>query len=227
MNSLPVLSKAKAEWLIPAGLLALSFIPIAAGTFRVVQLGVGGAITPDNARFFAEPLPVVLHLLSAVIYCVLGAFQFSPSLRRRKPSWHRAAGRILVPCGLVAALSALWMTQFLTPAIEPPASFDGPVVYVIRRLAGSAMALSLCLGLAAVLRRDIPSHRAWMMRGYALGLGAGTQVLTHLPWYLFSGIRGELARAVFMGAGWLINLAVAEWLILRERRRRFPGKPAP
>ncbi len=46
-----------------------------------------------------------------------------------------------------------------------------------------------------------------MMRSYALGLGAGTQVLTHLPWYLFPSIHGELARTLFMAAGWGINLA--------------------
>ena len=212
-------SAAKGDWLIPAGLIALSFIPVAAGAFRMVQLGGGAEITPDNARFFAAPLPVVLHVISSVIYGVLGAFQFAPGLRRRKPNWHRAAGRILIPCGLIAALSGLWMTQFYPPGIDPPASFDGPFVYAIRLVAGSAMALSLCRGFAAIWRRDIPHHRAWMMRAYALGLGAGTQVLTHLPWYLFPSLHGELARTLFMGAGWAINLAVAEWLISSEPRR--------
>ena len=211
---------AKSEWLTPAGLIALSVVPVVAGTFRLVQLGVGAEITPDNARFFTAPLPVVLHIVSVTIYCVLGAFQFAPGFRRRKPNWHRAAGRILVPCGLVAALTGLWMAQFYPPGVNPPASFDGPFVYAIRLLAGSAMALFLCLGLAAVLRRDIPRHRAWMMRGFALGLGAGTQVLTHLPWFLFPSIHGELARTLFMGAGWAINLAAVEWILLRERRSR-------
>jgi uncharacterized membrane protein len=102
----------KRDWLIVAGLIALSFIPIVAGTVRLTQLGSGAEVTPDNARFLAAPLPVVLHILSAMVYCVLGAFQFSPTLRRRKPGWHRVAGRVLVPCGLVAALSGLWMAQF-------------------------------------------------------------------------------------------------------------------
>ena len=209
----------KSEWLIPAGLIALSFIPIVAGTFRVVGLGSGVEITADNARFFAAPLPVVMHIISTVIYCVLGAFQFSPSFRRRKPNWHRAAGRILIPCGLVVALSGLWMTQFYPPVNYPPVNFDGPVLYAIRLLVGSAMALCLCLGFAAIRKRDISHHRAWMMRSYALGLGAGTQVFTHLPMFLFPSIQGELARTLCMGAGWAINLAVAEWLISRERRR--------
>lgn len=206
----------KRDWFIPAGLLVLSFIPIVAGTFRVVQLGAGAVISPDNAPFVAAPLPVVMHILGSAIFCVLGAFQFLPSFRRRKPNWHRISGRIVVPCGLVAALSALWMTQFYPTGIDPPASFDGPFLYAIRLLAGSTMALFLCLGVAAILRRDIPRHQAWMMRSYALGLGAGTQVFTHLPWFLFPSIQGELARTMSMGAGWAINLAVAEWLISRE-----------
>jgi hypothetical protein len=154
-----------------------------------------------------------------VIFCVLGAFQFSPGLRRRHPNWHRDAGRTLVPCGLVAALAGVWMAQFYPPGVNPPARFDGPFLYAIRVVAGSAMALSLCLGFAAIRRRDIPRHRAWMLRGYALGLGAGTQVVTHLPWYLLPNIQGEVARTLLMAAGWAVNLAVAEWSISRERGR--------
>lgn len=211
---------AKADWFIPAGLIALSIIPIAAGAFRIVEIGSGAKVTPDNARFFVAPLPVVLHIISSAIYCVLGAFQFATGLRRRKPNWHRAAGRTLIPCGLVVALSGLWMTQFYPTGTEPPASFDGLFVYVVRLLVGSAMALFVCLGFAAIHMHDIACHRAWMMRGYALALGAGTQVLTHLPWFLFPSIQGELARTLLMGAGWAINLVVAEWVISRERRRQ-------
>ena len=208
-------SSAKTDWFIPVGLIALSFIPAAAGTFRLTQLGAGAEITADNARFFAAPVPVVLHILSAVLYCVLGAFQFSTSFRRRNPNWHRVSGRILVPCGLIAALSGLWMTQFY-----PHVNLDGPSLYVMRLLVGSAMTWFLYLGSAAILRRDISQHRAWMMRAYALGIGAGTQAFTHLPLVLFPNIQGELARTLSMGAGWALNLAVAEWFIVRERRGR-------
>jgi len=164
-------SSAKADWLAPAGLIAISVIPVVAGIFRLVQLGGGAEITSDNARFFAAPLPVVLHITCVTIYCVLGAFQFPPRIRRCNPNWHRAGGRIFVPCGLVAALTGLWMTQYYPAAnlVGPlPADFDGSFVYAFRVLAGSAMALFLCLGFAAVMRRDIPHHRAWVMRGYAL-----------------------------------------------------------
>lgn len=210
-----------AEWRTPAALLALSAVPIAAGIARLLSIGTDAAITPDNARFMAAPVPVVLHIVCATLFCALGALQFAPGWRRSKPNWHRIAGRALVPLGLVAALSGVWMAQFYPPASQAPASFDGPAVYTLRLLAGSAMALSLCLGLAAVLRRDMVRHQAWMVRAYALGLGAGTQVLTHIPWLLFPSLQGGLARALCMGAGWAINLAVAECLISRQRRMRL------
>jgi uncharacterized membrane protein len=216
MTSTTVTSSTKADWFTPGGLIALSFIPIIAGSLRLIELRVGGEITPQNARFFAAPLPVVLHIISAVIFSVLGAFQFAPGLRRRKPELHRALGRIVVPCGLVTALSGLWMNQFY-----PFVNFDGWFLYAIRLLVGLAMALSLWLGIAAIRRRDIPQHQAWMMRGYALGLGAGTQAFTHLPVVLFPSIQGELARTSCMAAGWAINLLVAERLISRQRRLRM------
>jgi len=218
-------SPAKTDWFVPVGLIAVSLIPIVAGVFRVVELGRGLEITPDNARFIAAPLPIVLHIVSVVVFSLLGAFQFAPGFRGRHPDVHRLAGRVLVPCGLVAALTGLWLNQLRPPVTFSgplPASFDGPLLYVLRMVAGAAMALFLALGLMAVLRRDIPRHRAWMIRAYALGLGAGTQAFTHLPWFLFPSIRGELARTLFMGAGWAINLAVAEWLISHARRRQLP-----
>ena len=44
-------------------------------------------------------------------------------------------------------------------------------------------------------------------------------MLTHLPWFILFGKPGEASRAFLMGAGWVINLVVAEWLIRRRVRR--------
>ena len=208
-----------AKWLV-AGLLLLSAIPLAAGAFRLTQLAGGAEITPANARFFASPLPVVLHIVSAAVYAILGAFQFSTRFRRRRPGWHRAAGRLLVACGLLVGLSALWMTLFY-----PRGDGTGELLlYALRLLFGSGMIVSIVLGFAAIRRRDVNRHRAWMMRGYAIGLGAGTQVLTLAAGEIISGPPSELSRALLMGAGWVINLAVAEWAIRRQRRpARIPG----
>lgn len=203
-------------WLLPTALLLLSAIPLAAGAVRLTELAGGAAITPANARFFASPLPVLLHIVSVTMYAIVGAFQFAPAFRRRRPGWHRAAGRLVVGSGLVAALSGLWMSQFY----QLPAH-DGPLLYVFRLVFGSLMAIALVLGVAAIRRRDLARHSAWMMRGYALGLGAGTQALILGIGEIAFGAPGEFSRALLMGAAWVINLAVAEWVI-----RRQPAPPA-
>jgi Predicted membrane protein (DUF2306) len=138
---------AKSEWLIPAGLIALSFVALLAGSIRLVELGSGAQITPDNARFLAAPLLIALRIISVTIYCVLGAFQFAAGFRYRNPNWHHVTGRILIPFGLVVAITDLWMTQFYPTGINPPASFDGPYLYAIQLLVGLAMILFICLGL--------------------------------------------------------------------------------
>jgi uncharacterized membrane protein len=208
-------SKSRARWWVPAALVVLLVVPIGAGIRRLVELGGGAAVTPDNARFFAAPVPVVLHIVSVTLFCVLGALQFAPAFRRRNPGWHRQAGRVLVGSGLAAALTGLWMSLFY-----PPVPGDGALLLVFRLLFGSLMAVCVFLGFTAIRRRDIASHRAWMLRGYAIALGAGTQAAVHLlfwvPWF---GQPGVLARALLMGAGWAINLAVAEWW-LRARGAR-------
>lgn len=201
-----------AGWLVPAALLGLSAIPLVAGAFRLTELAGGAEITPVNARFFASPLPVVLHIVSAGVYALLGAFQFVTGFRRRRPGWHRAAGRVLVACGLLVGLSGLWMTL-----LYPWPEGDGELLYGLRLLFGSAMVVSMVLGFTTIRRGDVIRHRAWMMRGYAIGLGAGTQVLTLLAGELLAGPPSEFSRAMLMGAGWVINLAVAEWVICKRR----------
>lgn len=205
------------EWLIPAGLLLLGTVPVIAGAVRIGQLASGAEITPENARFFAAPLPVIIHIVSVTIYSLLGAFQFAPTFRRHHRGWHRAAGRLLIPSGLAAALSGLWMTLFY-----PWPAGDGEVLYGVRLLVGAFMLLSLLLGSVAIWRRDFTQHGHWMLRAYAIGMGAGTQVLTHLPWVLFLGRPNELTRAGLMAAGWGINWIVAEWIISRRTAAQSP-----
>jgi len=187
---------------------------------RITELTSGGTVTPENARFFDSPVPVVVHIVASTVFLLLGALQFAPSLRRRR--WHRLAGRVVMPAGLLSALSALWMTLFYDlPAV------NGVALLVMRLGFGTAMAVGIVLAFVAIRRGDVGTHSAWMTRAYAIGLGAGTQVFTFLPWTLVFGAPGQAMNAVLMGAGWVINLAVAEVVIRRRaaRRGRRSGSP--
>jgi uncharacterized membrane protein len=208
------MSTRERSWPVPVALVALSAIPLAAGSLRLIQLAGGPAVIPANDRFASFPLPLVLHIVGAATYVLVGILQFVPRIRRRHLAWHRRAGRVLAVAGLLVAVSALWMTLFFEA--QPG---TGSLLYVLRLGFGSAMAACLVLGFAAVRRRDIAAHRAWMIRAYAIGLAAGTQAFTEGIGGAIFG-TGVLAADLAKGAGWVINLTVAEWAIRRSPRRR-------
>lgn len=195
------------KWML-VGLLLLGVIPIMAGQIRLAELLQGVELTAANARFIQQPWPVVVHIVTATLYASLGAFQFSGTLRHRAPLWHRLAGRVLVINGVAVALTGLWMSLFYALP-----DTDGPALLVVRVLVSSAMLVALGLGVRAVRQRQFSLHRAWMIRAYALAMGAGTQVVTHLPWQIVFGEPDTQVRAILMTAGWVINLCVAEWVI--------------
>ena len=211
--------KGSGAWLI-VGLILLSAIPLIFGAVRLNELASGAEITPANARFFASPLPVVLHIVGASVYALLGAFQFVSRLWRRGTGWHRWVGRLLlVPCGLIVGLSGLWMTLFYS-GTNSTAGAGAMLLFALRLLFGSGMVFSIVYGFLAIRSGDMIRHRAWMTRAYAIGLGAGTQVLTGLVGELTFGPLNELENALLMGLAWVINLAVAEWALRRQPASR-------
>ena len=197
------------DWKTPLLLLAISAIPCAAGIARLAGLANHSAINGDSERFFASPVTIMLHIFGAVLFSLLGAFQFSTGLRQRYPRWHRVSGRIVAASGVVAALSGIWMTVMY----PIPAALQGDLLFGVRLLAGAAMLMAIVLAVNAAMHRDIAKHRAWMIRGYALGQGAGMQVVVLLPWMLILGTPNALHRDVLMSLAWLINLAIAEMII--------------
>ncbi len=215
----PTRSGRSTRW-VPFALVALVVIPAVFGSLRLVELAGGPQLMPVDRRFTSSPLPVVVHIVSALSYAILGAFQFSAGLRRRRPGWHRAAGRVLVVLGMTVAFSALWMTLFY-----PRQPGTGVLSYLFRLAFGSGLAASIILGCTAIRRRDIARHRAWMTRAYALALGAGTQVFTKGIGPAVFG-TSELTMDLSLGAAWAINLAVAEYVIRRPVRRaiRLAGR---
>lgn len=100
-----------------------------------------------------------------------------------------------------------------------PRAPGGDLLWAFRLLFGSALAASIVLGFTAIRRRDIASHRAWMIRAYALAMGAGTQVFTQGVGEAAYG-TGDTSTALSIGSGWVINAAVAEGIIRRPSVRR-------
>lgn len=204
--------KKKSDWLIPLGLMLLTIVPSIAGAMRVVGIAQGGPVTSENARFFSAPVAVSVHIVGSFLFGFLGALQFSPGFRQSYPRWHRMAGRPLIVAGAAVALTGLYLT-----VVFPHLETDGPTLFTVRIIVGSAMVLSVALSVRALLLRRFSNHGAWMMRAYALGMGAGTQVFTHLPWIIATGtLPTGYVRDTAMAGAWLLNVLFVEW---RLRRR--------
>jgi hypothetical protein len=213
----------RSGWRLSAGLIALNLVPALAGSVRVVQLASGAEVTDANRRFFDSPFPVVAHIVGAIAFGLAGALQFAKAFRRRRPRWHRAAGRVVAPAGIVVALTGLWMTGAYD---LPPA--DNALLGGFRYAAGTAMLASIVAALASLRMRRYRNHGAWMARAYAIGLGAGTQVFTSVAWLALVGEPSPTTRAWLMFAGWAINIAVVECTLRRRaklgsRRSRHNG----
>ena len=206
-TSAPSTRRHNHTWRVPLALVALSLIPVIAGSLRLSDPSTETTFMPQNAHHPPAPIALIVHIVSAVGYSLLGAFQFSAGIRRRHPGWHRRAGRVLVPLGLAVAASAVWLTL-----AYPPEENSGAVLYWSRLLFGVAMGGCLVGGLLSIRGRDIGAHRAWMIRAYAIGLGAGTQVVTIGLGQAAFG-TGTLATDFVTAAGWVVNVTVAEVLI--------------
>jgi uncharacterized membrane protein len=200
-------------WLVPAALILYALLPIVTSSMRLIEIAGGPAETADNARFLVMPLQIYLHAGGGIAFLVLGAFQFSQELRRRWPKVHRWSGRATIVAGLCAAISAVWMTETF-----PQEPFNPHEVYGFRILFGLAWGACLVLGVCAALKRDIPAHRMWMMRAYAIGLGGSTTAVLLGSWMLLAGGPTPKAFALATGSAWVINLAFVEWNAARQPR---------
>ena len=58
------MSTRERSWPVPVALVALSAIPLTAGTLRLIQLAGGPDVLPADHRFAGFPIPLVVHILA-------------------------------------------------------------------------------------------------------------------------------------------------------------------
>ena len=202
----------RSEWILFALIIVYSFAPAVGGLLRVLELAGGPAIIPENPRALSDPFPITLHILTSVLFCIAGALQFLPSIRRHHPATHRAIGRIVVPAGCLAAASGLWMTYIYVF----PEELQGNLLYWVRMVLGSSMIGFIVWAVVAIRSRNVFRHGASMLRAYAIGQGASTQTILGIGWILAVGSEatGPIREGMMVSA-WVLNLMVAELLIRR------------
>ncbi len=198
------------EWILLAFVLIYSFVPTFGGLLRIAELFGVQAILPANSRALAYPLPIVVHILSSFLFCILGALQFLPSVRRYHLDLHRMMGRVLVVAGFISAATGLWMTHFFAF----PENLQGALLYWVRIVLSLAMCGLIVWAVISIRSRNVRAHGSAMIRAYAIAQGASTQTFLGIGWIVAVGTepQGQL-RDVIMIAAWGLNFLAAEYLI--------------
>ena len=137
------------------------------------------------------------------------------AFRRRRLGWHRAAGLLLVLCGLMVGISGLWMPLFY-PRVDGTGE---QLLYIFWLMFGSAMVVSNHSRHCCNPAREGGSTRRMDDTWLCDRAWCGCAILTLLAGEIIAGPPSELSEALLMGAGWVINLVVAEWVI---RKRSGP-----
>jgi uncharacterized membrane protein len=172
------------------------------------------AVRPDVVH-----VAFYVHVFFAGLALLLSPLQIAARLRARAPRLHRAVGRIVLGCIAAAGSAALVMAPFNTAG---PVGAVGIVITALAWLFCAAAALR------AIRRRDVPAHRRWAVRTFALtytavtlrlGVAIGGALLVALAG-MDTDAAYDRAYTASLLLSWAINLAIAErYLTTRHRRR--------
>jgi len=156
---------------------------------------------------FGAHFPILLaHITGGSVALLLGPWQFSTKLRERALNLHRWLGRIYPAAVALGSLAGFTLAFFSEEG--PPTHFGF----------GALAVLWFATGLIAcrrILHGNIESHRQWMVRNYALTLGAVT-LRNELPPMLVARMQFSHAYVIVSWLCWVPNLLVAEWLLRRQ-----------
>jgi uncharacterized membrane protein len=175
---------------------------------QVVQIPMG-ALPKDSRHLSAAPVWHFMHVLGGATFGILGPIQFSRVLMGKYGLLHRFLGRIFVAAGAMISLSSLGLL-WRFPGTYSVAVSSG------RLLFGIALGVALVFAMQAIRKQDFARHRNWMIRAYAVGIGATAVTMVFFPIYVITGEppRGLAADIVFLGS-WSACVVLAEALVRR------------
>lgn len=191
----------------------MTFLAMTVVAYALLLLVVPAARPPSvRERFAALPLSTFAHLLAGAVALGVGPFQLSSGFRSRFLTAHRWMGRGYVVAVLIGGVGGLALATV---------SMGGLTARVGFGLLAMLWLATVAVAFRRIRSGDLAGHRQWMIRNYALTLGAVTLRL-YIPLSLMAGIPFDEAYPVIAWLCWVPNLIVAEWLV-----RRRPGAKVP
>jgi uncharacterized membrane protein len=181
---------------------------------------------PELMRFerrFAEHRTLTRwHILSAGLFIVLAPLQLVRPVRRRFPVLHRWTGRVGLVSGSAAAVTGLYFGIFLPIA--------GIAESAIIAVVGFLFLVAIVRALRAIRRRDVTSHREWMLRAFGVMVAVpGTRLMGAALDVAFAptGMSSASLFAVDLWVTWTLVLGVTEWWIRHTRAPMSTGGVSP
>jgi uncharacterized membrane protein len=163
-----VTKKSTLPWITLIILCAIATAAVLRRTF-VLLSPPAAARTPDlaamDAVFDTHRTMTLLHILPALCLVLLLPFWFSPRIRRQYTVAHRRITQILFALGAFTAITAMVMNTH---------PIGGTIEVTAILVFDTLFAISLARSYAFWLRGNIPQHRAWMTRAFAILLGIAT-----------------------------------------------------
>ncbi|MCR9245784.1 MAG: DUF2306 domain-containing protein [bacterium] len=174
-------------------------------------IGVAGyAILLQDARRLRDTVPGLpwldeVHFVLGGVALLVGVFAFRRDVLVRRPKVHKKLGMAYCASILGSGLAGLAMAVFSDGGITTHLGFGAlALIWLVTTL----------LGLRAIKRSDIVTHRKWMVRSYAACYAAVT-LRVELPLYAWwFGDFGPAYQLVSWTC-WVLNLAFAEWWLRR------------
>lgn len=168
----------------------LSLIGVVVVVRRTVVL-IGASAEGLDEGFATHRILTFAHIIPALLFILLGPWQFVRGIPSRHPRFHRISGRIFVASGLIVGTTALIMS--------PQMAVGGANETAATMLFAILFLFSLVTAFVKIRQRKVAQHREWMIRAYAIGLAVATirpivgvffatQRLTHLTPHEFFGI---------------------------------------
>lgn len=203
--------KRTAWWLV-----TLFAIPVA--LYAAAYLGFRERMFPPQLResFLARPWGIYTHVLAGAIALVLGPFQFHRGLLVRRRPLLRLLGRLYIIAGIVTGTAGLYMSVY---------AFGGPVTKLGFAMLGVLLLATTTNAFLAIRRRDIPRHREWVLRSYAL-IYAAVTLRIELP--ILIAVLGNFTPA-YQAVSWLCwvpNILLIEAFVRRTRAAVRPDVEA-
>lgn len=149
-------------------------------------------------------IPLSIHLAGGAIALAAGAWQINTRLRHGHTSVHRWLGRLYVVAVIVGAVGA---------GMLAPASKEGIVTHLGFGALAIAWLGTTIAAYRAVRRRDLISHRRWMLRSYALTFAAVT-LRVYVPLSQILGLPLGTSYQVISWLCWVPNLLLVEMFLV-------------